>query len=72
MTDETTASSLTCTDCGRAILPHDEERTWARCRFCGKAVCFHCIRYVPRRVKGPFMDYVEVMRACNECYPPRR
>ena len=64
-------ASLRCVDCGREILPRDEERTWAKCRFCGKPVCFGCIRYLGTTVRGPFMYYVEVMRTCNTCYVRR-
>jgi LRP1 type putative zinc finger protein len=59
---------LECEDCGRQLHLQDEERTWARCRFCNKAICFDCIRYVGTTVSGLFMNYVEVMRTCNSCY----
>ena len=68
---EKTTSELACADCGRALVARDEERTWARCRFCGKPVCFDCIRYVGTTVRGPYMHYVEAMRTCNKCYVPR-
>ena len=69
--DENTTSSLKCADCGRAVPPNDEERKWARCRFCGKPICFECVRYVGTTIRGVFMDYVEVMRTCDNCYVRR-
>jgi len=68
---EKTASDLTCDTCGRVLLAKDEERTWARCRFCGKPVCFGCIRYIGTTVRGPFMDYVQAIRTCDNCYVSR-
>jgi hypothetical protein len=64
-------SGLVCADCGRQLAVKDEERTWAKCRFCGKPVCFDCIRYVGTTVRGPYMHYVEAIRTCSNCYVPR-
>lgn len=64
-------STLICATCGRALLLDDEERKWAKCRFCGKPVCFDCIRYVGTTVRGTYMDYVETVRTCNKCYVRR-
>jgi len=64
-------ADLRCSDCDRVLLSKDEERTWARCRFCGKPVCFDCIRYVGTTIRGPFMNYVEAIRTCNKCYVSR-
>ncbi|MCJ7456035.1 FYVE zinc finger domain-containing protein [Candidatus Bathyarchaeota archaeon] len=61
-------ANLTCADCNRTLSSTDEERTWAKCRFCGKPVCFDCIRYMGTAIRGPYMDYVEAMRTCNKCY----
>ena len=65
------ATGLMCAECGRALSPNDEERRWAKCRFCGRPVCFGCIRYVGTTVRGPYMDYVEAIRTCGNCYVRR-
>lgn len=64
-------SDLRCTECGRVLMRDEEERRWAKCRFCGKPVCFDCIRYIGTTVRGPYMDYVEAIRTCEECYVDR-
>jgi hypothetical protein len=69
--DEKAASELACADCGRRLLAKDEERTWATCRFCGKPVCFACIRYLGTTIRGPYMHYVEAIRTCSNCYVRR-
>ena len=68
---EETVTGLKCAECGRGLLSDDEDRKWAKCRFCGKAVCFDCIRYVGTTVRGPYMDYVEAIRTCDNCYVRR-
>lgn len=67
MAREEITSDLRCGECGRLLTHDDEERKWAKCRFCGKPVCFDCIRYIGTTVKGPYMAYVEVIRTCGEC-----
>ena len=62
---------LKCATCGRLLLLEDEERKWAKCRFCEKSVCFNCIRYVGTSTRGPYMDYVEAIRTCDKCYVAR-
>ena len=69
--NEKGTSSLKCVDCGRTLQPRDEERKWASCRFCGKPVCFSCIRYVGTTIRGSYMSYVEVLRTCKTCYVQR-
>ncbi len=68
---EKTNSNLKCAECGRELLPGDEERRWAKCGFCGKTVCFNCIRYIGTTIRGLYLDYVEAVRTCNGCYVRR-
>jgi hypothetical protein len=62
-------AELRCVDCGRPLLQEGLLSRWGPCHFCNKPVCFDCSHYVATRVKGLYVEYVDVHRTCNKCHP---
>lgn len=57
---------IKCSTCGRELAARDEEKTWRKCTFCKKPVCFDDIHYIGVQKRGLYGEYIEVMPVCEK------